>query len=66
MKCRNLILNEKDIESIFISAVNKVISRMWILDKEMKKNPPKITMEIRNIEERIKELEEEEQFPQKN
>ncbi len=40
MKCRNLILNEKDIESIFISAVNKVISRMWILDKEMKKKNP--------------------------
>lgn len=62
MKCRNLILNDKDIESIFISAVNKVISRMWVLDKEKKKEPPKITMEIRNMEERIKELEEEEQF----
>ena len=35
---------------------------MWLLDEEKKKEAPKITMEIRNIEERIKELEEEEQF----
>ena len=38
---------------------------MWMLDKEKKKEPIKITMEIRNIEERIKELEDEEQFSSK-
>ena len=35
---------------------------MWLLDEEKKKEAPKITMEIRNMEEKIKELEEEEQF----
>ncbi len=65
IKCRNLILKERDIESIFISAANKIISRMWMLDKENKKEPPKINMEIRNIEERIKELEEEELYSSK-
>ncbi|SHE90159.1 Recombinase zinc beta ribbon domain-containing protein [Tissierella praeacuta DSM 18095] len=60
--CRNLFLTEKDIENIFISATNKILSRMWMLDKEKKKEPPKMTMEIRNLEERIKELEDEKQF----
>lgn len=65
IKCRNLILKERDIESIFISAANKIISKMWMLDKENKKEPPKINIEIRNIEERVKELEEEEQYSSK-
>lgn len=60
--CRNQFLTNEEIENIFISAVNKVLSRMWMLDKEKKKESLKITMEIRNIEEQIKELEEEEQF----
>ncbi|MCQ4922243.1 recombinase family protein [Tissierella carlieri] len=63
--CRNLFLTSEEIENIFISAKNKILSRMWMLDKEKKKEPIKITMEIRNIEERIKELEEEEQFSSK-
>lgn len=60
--CRNLFLTKKDIEIIFLSATNKILARMWMLDKEKKKEPPKMTMEIRKLEERIKELEEEEQF----
>ena len=38
---------------------------MWMLDKEQKKEPLKITIEIKNVEERIKELEDEEQFSSK-
>ncbi|MSU03564.1 recombinase family protein [Tissierella pigra] len=60
--CRNPFLTGEEIENIFISATNKVLSKMWLLDEEKKKEAPKITMEIRNMEERIKELEEEEQF----
>ncbi len=63
--CRNLFLTRKDIENVFISATNKILSRMWMLDKEKKKEPPKMTMEIRNLEERIKELEDEKQFSSK-
>lgn len=65
MKCRNLILNEKDIEDISISGTNKLLSRIWMLDKKKKKEPPKINMEIRNLEEKVKELEEEEKFSSK-
>lgn len=60
--CRNLFLTRKDIENVFISATNKILSRMWILDKEKKKEPPKMTMKIRKLEERIKDLEDEKQF----
>ena len=63
--CRNLFLTEKDIENAFLSATNKIISRKWMLDKEKKKEPPRITLEIRKLEERIKELEEEEYFSSK-
>lgn len=63
--CRNLFLTRKDIENVFISGTNKILSRMWMLDKEKKKEPPKMTMEIRNLEERIKELEDEKQFSSK-
>lgn len=63
--CKNPFLTSEEIESIFILATKKVLSKMWILDKEKKKETPKLTMEIRKIEERIKELEEEEQFSSK-
>lgn len=63
--CRNLFLTEKDIETAFISATNKVLSKKWMLDKVKKKEPPRITLEIRKLEERIKELEEEEHFSSK-
>ncbi|MEA5093357.1 MAG: recombinase family protein [Sedimentibacter saalensis] len=63
--CRNLFLTEKDIETAFISATNKILSRKWTLDKDKKKEPPRITLEIRKLEERIKEIEEEEHFSSK-
>ena len=58
MKCKSLILDKEDIEDIFISGANTLLSRMWMLDREKKEKPPKFNMEIRVIEERIKELEE--------
>lgn len=63
--CRNLFLTSEEIENTLILATNIILSRMWMLDKEKKKEPLKTTMEIKNIEERIKELEEEEQFSSK-
>lgn len=58
MKCNNLILDKEDIEDIFISGTNTLLSRMWMLDRGKKEKPPKFNMEIKVIEERIKELEE--------
>lgn len=63
--CRNLFLTEKDIETAFISATNKILSTKWMLDKDKKKELPRITLEIRKLEEQIKEIEEEEHFSSK-
>ena len=63
--CRNLFLTKKDIETVFLSATNKILSRKWMLDKGRKKESPRMTLEIRKLEERIKELEEEEYFSSK-
>ena len=63
--CRNLFLTDKEIENIFISATNKILSTKWMLDKDKKKEPTKITLEIKKLEERIKEIEEEEDFSSK-
>lgn len=65
LNCEGLILKEKDIEDIFILGTNKLLSRMWMLNKKIKKEAPKLTLEIRNLEERIKELEEEGDFSSK-
>ncbi len=65
VRCENLFLTSQDIENIFISATNKLLSKMWLLEKEKKEEPIKATLEIREIEERIKELDEEEQFSSK-
>ena len=58
MKCNNLILDESELEDKFIASVNYLISRMWILERNKKKKKSRTNMEIRNLEERIKELEE--------
>lgn len=58
MKCNNLILDESELEDEFIASVNYLISRMWILERNKKKKKSRTNMEIRNLEERIKELEE--------
>ncbi|MBZ2174354.1 recombinase family protein [Schnuerera sp. xch1] len=63
--CRNPFLTGEEIENIFISATNKVLSKMWLLDEEKKKEPLRPTIEIRKIEERIRELEDEEEFSSK-
>lgn len=65
VSCRNPFLTGEEIEDIFISSTNKVLSKMWLLDKEKKKEAPKLTVEISKIEERIRELEEDEKFSSK-
>lgn len=57
MKCKSLILDKEDIEDMFILGTNTLLSRMWMLDRGKKEKPSKFNMEIRNLEEEIKELE---------
>lgn len=60
--CRNLFLTQEDIEGVFISATNQILSKMWMLDKKQKIEAPRMTQEIRTIEEQIKDLEDSQQF----
>lgn len=60
--CENHFYTENKIKDIFISATNELIKKKWLLDKIPKKQPPKMSLELRQTENRIKELEQEEQY----
>ncbi len=65
VQCRNIFLDEKDIEDLVISAINKIISRKWMLDRKSKEKSLRIPSDILKLEERIKELEDEGNFSSK-
>lgn len=58
MKCKSLILDQEDIEDMFISGTNTLLSRIWMLDRGKKEKQPNFNMETRVIEDKIRELEE--------
>lgn len=60
--CRNLFYTDEELKSVFIGAVNKLIKDQRLLDKPYKKEPPKISKELLEIESRIHQLEEDEVF----
>ncbi len=60
--CKNQFYTENEIKDIFISATNELIKKKWMLDKIPKKEPLKMSLELRQTESRIKELEQEEQY----
>ena len=60
--CKNQFYTEDQIKDIFISATNELIKKKWMLDKIPKKELPKMSLELRQTGDRIKELEQEEQY----
>ena len=60
--CKNLFFTEDELKDVFISAVGKLISKQYLLDKQKKKQPLKKSAELQAIENRITELEEQAQF----
>lgn len=62
VNCRNLFYTDDEIKAIFISEVNKLIIKKSMLDKSHKKDPPPISKELREVENSIKEMEEQEKF----
>ena len=60
--CKNQFYTEDEIKDIFISATNELVKKKWLLDKLPKKELPKMSLELRQTEDRIKELEQEEQY----
>lgn len=51
--CRNLFYTEEELKIIFISAVNQLIKNQHLLDKPHKKEPSRISKELREIENQI-------------
>ena len=62
VNCRNLFYTNEELKGIFIDAVNELIQKKWMLEKREKKEPLKMSFELRQTENRIKELEQEEEY----
>jgi site-specific DNA recombinase len=60
--CRNQFYTDDELKSIFIDAANELIKKKWMLEKVQQKEPPKINLELRQTEKKIKELEQTEAF----
>jgi site-specific DNA recombinase len=60
--CKNHFYTDIQLKTIFIAATNELIKKKWLLEKVPKKEPLKMTLELRQTENRIKELEQEELF----
>jgi len=60
--CRNHHFTEESLKAIFIGATNQLLRQRWMLEKVKPQEPPKMSLELRDIENRIKELEQEEDY----
>lgn len=60
--CRNNFFTDDELKSIFIEATNQLIKQKWMLEKVQPKELPKMSLELRQTENRIKELEQEYEF----
>lgn len=56
--CRNHFFDEGELEEIFILATNQLLKQKRLIQKVTKHGPPKMSLELRNVETRIKELEQ--------
>ncbi|WP_312048117.1 recombinase family protein [Anaerotignum sp.] len=63
--CKNLFFTEDELKGVFISAVGKLMSKKYLLDEPKKRQPIQKSAELQVIENRIIELEEQEQFSSK-
>ncbi len=62
VKCRNHFFSDDELRSIFIDATNQLIRQKWRLGESKPQVPPKMTLALREIETRIKELEQDEDY----
>lgn len=60
--CRNLFYTDEELKLVFISAVNQLIKNQRLLEKNHKKEPPRISKELLEIENQIHQFEENEDF----
>ncbi|MFT9494768.1 recombinase family protein [Anaerosolibacter sp.] len=60
--CRNSFFTEDELKSIFTEATNQLIRQKKRLDKIQPDEPPKMNLELRQTDNRIKELEQDGEF----
>lgn len=60
--CRNHFFTEDELKGIFIEATNQLIKQKWMLEKVQPQEPPKMSLQLRQTENRIKELEQDGEF----
>lgn len=60
--CRNSFFTEEELKSIFTEATNQLISQKKRLDNIQPNEPPKMNLEFRQTDNRIKELEHDGEF----
>ena len=66
VQCRNLFYTEDEIKAVVTSALNQLLRKRALLDKPYQKEPLKKSIELKEIESQIAELEEQEQFSSPN
>ena len=60
--CRNSFFTEDELKSTFVEATNQLIKQKKMLEKISPQEPPKMNSELRQTENRIKELEQDGEF----
>ena len=55
--CKNHFFTDEDLKAIFIEATNQLLRQRWLNEKIKPQEPPKMSLDLREIENRIKELE---------
>jgi len=57
--CINHFFTDEDLKEIFKEATNQLLRQRWLMEKIKPQEPPKMSMDLRETENRIKELEQE-------
>ena len=55
--CKNHFFTDEDLKEIFIEATNQLLRQRWLIEKIKPQEPPKMSLDLRETENRIKELE---------
>lgn len=55
--CKNHFFTDEDLKEIFIEATNQSLRQRWLIEKVKPQEPPKMSVSLRETENRIKELE---------
>lgn len=57
--CINHFFTDDNLKEIFMEATNQLLRQRWLIEKVKPQEPPRMSMDLRETENRIKELEQE-------